>query len=200
MMKSVQAVACIMYILCPFVSSDNMAARLALGQSDALRGKIRDVIIDEFTKWQNTDILMEPSVDKCIEMVLAPKLVSSVTHQVIESEPEINEDVIHSMVNRTAVKMCNEEAEHFRKAKRHFNKYSEHIRNEIEDQVLQQGINRKAYEVETLNECKIIMKEAVDELHRDLDRKYHKQPQLKKLLTFLCHQSCASYLSDKRDL
>eukprot|EP01083_Nonionella_stella_P076417 208231_1 len=172
---------------------------------DSLNPQTRNKIEDLFVKMaeEGINILDEPAESGCIDLLETTGLIELIYIEMekMDSTPQTNADIkMNKMIQFVGTDLCKKEAESFENAKIKFYTLSEHKQNEIVDTILQRGVERNAWDASLYSECIDLMKIEINDLYSVLHQQYPQLIKLKKLLTSIVLDTCASYFSDKRDL
>ena len=153
-------------------------AELILNENSKLRGDI----INTFYELRDNEIqiLMETDLDECIQLLQSTGFNELIYIKMIESYPiyNENEELMLNMINSIGKQFCMEEMQDWSHINDNFHALSEHLQNEVQDKILQKGIDIEAWKTATYQECIQAMYPYINELDKTMKILY---PSLKDI-------------------
>ena len=183
-------------------SEIDMMARSILNDRNLGVGvKIRNA----FTKIEKDgmDILMEPDPNQCIDMIQETGIIELIYAEMVELHSLYNEDIMNKMIEVIGKQLCIQEGMEFQSTKDRFHRMSEHLQNEVVDEILTVGNQQEAWTAESYTKCIDQIQAIAGRLETELKEKYivlNRLRKFKKLLISIIYDTCDSYFKDKRDL
>ena len=143
-------------------------AELILNENSKLRGDI----INTFYELRDSEmqILMETDLDECIQLLQYTGFNELIYTKMIESYPIYNgnEELMLNMINSIGKKFCMEEMQDWSHINDNVHALTEHLQNEVQDKILQKGIDIKAWETATYQQCIQAMYPYINELDKTM--------------------------------
>merc|ERR1719461_154876 len=177
-------------------------ARLVLKSNPNLRGDIKKIIGTVTRK--NVAIFDAETENECVALLQSTGLIEWIYEEMMErGRDETKEGVMKTVIVMVGQQMCYEEEQKFKETKRRFDALSEHIRNEIEKMVLQQGKERHAWDAPMYSMCISSMSDGLHDLHLKIASAYPAVAELDridKLLKLFGLRNCDAHFIHKHDL
>lgn len=205
---SLTIIFCMISLNCIFASSQDEDYQIEVMARSILNDKnlgIDGVIKTAFMELEKAgmDILLEPDPTQCIKLLETTGIIELVYGKIVKSYPLYNEAIMNKMIGIIGKQLCINEVLEFQKTKDRFYRLSEHLQNEVTDEILNAGNQQNAWTAESYSKCIDTMNAVIQRLSVNLKQEYPKLKQLKKfkkLLVSIIYQTCDSYFKDKRDL